>query len=98
MNTKLKIVFFIFVMIFFSRCKKDELVRISDHNFMSALIKMGLDSDKDGNISKAEADTVTRLNLSYMQISDMTGIQLFRNLKDLNCTNNLISRLDLSGN
>ena len=49
---------------------------------------MGVDSNGDGIISHAEAEVITSLYVRGERISDMTGIEAFVNLVNLDCYNN----------
>ena len=56
------------------------------------------DRDGDGAISDAEARKVTAMNLSGLGIQSLGGIERFTALKTLDCSNNQLTQLDLSGN
>lgn len=63
------------------------------------------DSDKDGRISQAEADTVTSIRLpgrngdtQYQPVQSLKGIEHFSNLKVLECQDNALTALDLASN
>ena len=56
------------------------------------------DSDGDGKILKAEAEEVTEIEVPSMKISSLKGIEAFVNLEKLNCSDNLLTKLDLSKN
>ncbi|MFC2115151.1 T9SS type A sorting domain-containing protein [Bacteroidota bacterium] len=73
-------------------------VTIPDSAFLNALIKEGVDLNKDGFISYAEAEAVTSLNVYSRNISDLTGIEAFVNLTELSCSNNQLQNLDLTNN
>ncbi len=73
-------------------------VYIPDPNFLNALISNGVDKNKDKKIQNSEAEVVTSLGLSYKNISNLTGIEAFTKLKQLNCSNNNLSTLDVSNN
>ena len=75
-----------------------ENVDIPDPNFLLALIEAGVDTDEDGEISQSEAEAVTNLNLTGMEISDLTGIEAFTNLEQLDCGYNQLTSLDVSQN
>ena len=87
------------LIVLFTQCEKDEPipnVTISDNNFLNALIEQGVDTDRDGKISHAEAEVVISLDVSGDSISDMTGIEKFVNLDTLRCYNNKLTTLDVS--
>jgi trimeric autotransporter adhesin len=71
-------------------------INIPDDNFRKALIKEGIDQNGDGKIQEFEVFLVEKLNISGRNISNMEGIQYFLNLTDLDCSNNNITRLDIS--
>ena len=71
---------------------------VTDPNFLSALIEMGVDADQNNFISPTEAEAVTYLDVSSRGIEDLSGIGLFVNLLHLNCQDNLLTRLDVSKN
>ena len=56
--------------------------------------------DLDGNniLSTAEIELVTNMNVSSMDIYTLKGIEFFTSLSNLNCSENLITILDLSSN
>ena len=88
-------------MVFLYQCEKDEsapIVKIPDNNFLNALIELGIDTNRDGQISQAEAEVVISLVVSNKSISDMTGIEQFINLETLYCINNQLTTIDVSNN
>jgi Leucine-rich repeat (LRR) protein len=67
-------------------------VAIKDSKFEKALVDLKLDKDGlNGSLRLSDVDTVTRLMISNKGITDLTGIEAFRNLKLLNCDSNLLS-------
>jgi Leucine-rich repeat (LRR) protein len=69
---------------------------IPDINFENKLIALGIDSGvADGKVLKTSIATVTDLDVSYLSISSLSGIQDFVNLKTLKCTNNNIISLSI---
>jgi Leucine-rich repeat (LRR) protein len=85
-----------------TRCDKgtdrEDLIYIPDNAFLEALIEAGVDSDKDGSVSKTEAEAIDTLYVSNRLISDLTGIEYFINLKVLACDENRLTTLDVSNN
>ncbi len=83
---------------------QDSIVSIPDTAFLFALIEVGVDTNGDGLISYSEAETVTSLDVSggiwniKGNISDMSGIEAFINMNNLQCRNNQITSLDISNN
>ena len=53
---------------------------VPDDNFEQELINLGYDSVLDDSVLTSSIDTITYLNVSYKQISDLTGIEDFINL------------------
>lgn len=74
-----------------------QIVNIPDANFKAKLIAIGVDTNTDGEIQQSEALTPSYLDLSNSSIADLTGIEYFANLGNLDCSNNLLSNLDLTG-
>lgn len=72
-------------------------VEITDTNLTTLLLQKGIDTDNDGKISEEEAAAVTALDLSAsgsdVQISDITGLEKFVNLKSLVLSGHYISDL-----
>ena len=72
---------------------------VPDNNFEQALIDLGYDSGVlDDYVPTANINTVTLLNISNMDIEDLTGIEDFTALTGLNCHNNNLSSLNISTN
>ena len=57
----------------------------TDPNFEQALIDLGIDNVLDGSVSTSNINTVTELNVNSMNISDLTGIEDFTSLINLQC-------------
>ena len=101
MNTIVKVLIYMLVVVLLSQCGDDEpipVVTIPDNNFLTALIDLGVDANKDGIISPEEAELITSLEVSGHSITDMTGIEAFVNLKYLNCSLNQLATLDVTKN
>jgi hypothetical protein len=78
-----------------------QLTTIFDANFEQALITLGYDVlPIDGTIPTANINTLTSLDVSNSNISDMTGIADFTALTSLDCSHNTIylNLLDVSSN
>jgi Leucine-rich repeat (LRR) protein len=71
-------------------------VNIPGEFFKSALISAGVDTNEDLEISPAEAEAITFLDVTNKNISDMTGIEAFINLDTLYCSSNDITSLNVS--
>ena len=82
----------------------DVYLSIPDNHFETILIEQGIDSDDIVNqqMLKADAEEVTILDLNlsanFGEISDLTGIEGFVNLKLLSAGNQKLERIDLSYN
>lgn len=85
-----------------------EVVEINDTNFpdpdFQKYINDKIDTvdttsgKKDGKLSKAERDAVTKISITNTNCTDLTGIAYFANLTELNCYHNQLTTLDVSKN
>lgn len=77
-----------------------DVTAIPDANFEQYLIDENIDSDGtiNGQVLKSDIENVTQVIVTGKNISDLTGIQCFTNLIELNAANNQISTVDLSKN
>jgi uncharacterized repeat protein (TIGR01451 family) len=78
-----------------------QMVNIPDANFKAALLSnyIVIDTNGDGEIQVSEATAYHySLDVSWKNISDLTGIEEFINLTSLDCYNNQLTSLDLSNN
>ncbi len=80
------------------RIQAQNVVSIPDSNFLKALIAEGIDLDSDGKIQIEEASKVTKLYFDHRQIKDLTGIEAFTALIELDCSSNVLSSLDITKN
>ncbi|CAH8286597.1 gliding motility-associated-like protein [Mariniflexile fucanivorans] len=72
---------------------------IPDANFEQALIDLSYDSGPiNGFVPTTNINNVTYLDVSLKNISDLTGIEDFINLTFLDCSENLLSNLNISQN
>ena len=73
---------------------------IPDPNFEQALIDQDIDTNPiiDGQVLTASISGLLELNVQNLQIADLTGIEDFTALTDLNCQGNQLTRLDVSNN
>jgi len=72
---------------------------IPDDNFEQALINLGYDTGTlDDFVPTANIITISYLDVSKKNISDLTGIKDFINLQVLICNNNLLNNLDVRHN
>ncbi len=77
-----------------------QIVNIPDANFKNALLNYDppIDTNNDGEIQVSEAEAVSTLDVSYENISDLTGVEAFVNIYRLDCHVNLLTELDISEN
>ena len=73
------------------------IVEIPDANFKAYLLA-NFDANKDGEISLAEAKAVKEINCSGKNIQKLDGIEKFKNLEKLDCSNNQLIELDVRYN
>lgn len=85
------------VLVVTSNLANAQIVNIPDANFKAALIDdtYGIDTNNDNEIQFCEAIAVTELYISELNISDLTGVEAFSNLKYLNCSFNNLSRINI---
>ena len=76
---------------------KAQIITIPDANFKAKLLSVGVDTNNDGDIDQNEANQVQDLDVSNSNISDISGINYFHSLSNLNCSNNQLTDLDVSG-
>lgn len=77
-----------------------QYTEVPDINFETYLENMGYGDGIQGNglVLTDEVDDVMVLNVSSMQISDLTGIEDFASLERLSCIYNSLTELDVSHN
>lgn len=84
-----------------------EFVEINSTNFPNQVflqyVKDNIDTadttgQKDGKLSQAERDAVTKISITNTNCTDLTGIAYFANLTELNCSYNQLTTLDVSKN
>ncbi|MFA7686356.1 MAG: T9SS sorting signal type C domain-containing protein [Moheibacter sp.] len=83
-----------------AECGLEEFTLIPDAAFEQVLIDLGYDSILDGKVYTPNIDNelLTVLDVSNRGIFDLTGIEDFTYLEELNCSNNDLSALNLSQN
>lgn len=85
------------------------IVNIPDANFKTTLLEHGttitgpgispIDTDGDGEICESEAQAYTgKIYLLGQGVNDLTGIEAFTALTELNCSQNNLTDLDVSAN
>lgn len=70
---------------------------IPDPNFETALIDLGYDIIHDGSVQTANISGITSLDVSFYNISNLSGIQAFSSLTHLYCHYNNLTTLSVSG-
>ena len=77
-----------------------QIVNIPDTNFKAHLVNYTnpvIDTNGDGEIQVSEAEALDdRLSLGSSEISDLTGLEAFINLKELYSIDNFFTEIDLS--
>ena len=68
-----------------------------DENFRN-YVKDRFDENKDGNLSQDELDKVKYIHISGQSVSSLKGIEHFKNLEAMRCSNNNLKELDVSKN
>jgi|TARA_B110000908_G_scaffold146107_1_gene176860 hypothetical protein len=79
-------------------CEYQTIAYVPDDNFEQYLINNGWDDVMDDSVKIAAIDTVKIINVYFKNISNLTGIEYFINLRELNCHLNQLISLDLSEN
>ena len=72
-----------------------------DDSFREFILRQGYDLNADLKLSADEIESVTQMNCAGVpggeaRIRDLKGIEHFRSLKSLDCSNNMIQELDVS--
>lgn len=76
---------------------KDVCATMSDQNFKSFCYSR-FDRDKDGVVSKEEAEAVKSLSINDRSVTSLDGISAFTNIETLDVSGSSITSLDLSKN
>jgi len=73
---------------------------VPDDNFEQALINLGYDNVIDDSVITTNINSITNLDINMLNITDLTGIEDFISLIDLDCSYNGFNNLspDLSSN
>ena len=74
----------------------DEKTYIPDDYFEQALIELGYDNILDDSVLTSNISSISELDISNKNISDLTGIQDFIFLYHLECNDNQLYSLDIS--
>lgn len=89
----------LFLICWFPLVLQAQFTPIPDSNFEQRLIDLGIDTSAapDGQISTTAANAMTgTLDVSDLNIQDLTGIEAFTSILELDCSSNQIDSLDLS--
>ena len=81
-------------------CKKEPVNicgKMDDPVFKSYCLE-NFDTNGDGKILEDEAEKVTEIAVSSMGIKSLKGVEAFKNLLGLDCSDNLLTSLDLRQN
>ena len=77
-------------------------VVLNETNFPDAIFRKALGStlgiSEGDEITAEKIAATTSLNVSYKGIANLTGIEHFTALTELNCTRNLLTSIDVSKN
>lgn len=85
--------------IIFSCLINAQTTLIPDYDFEMFLINQGYDfGSPDGSVQTADIDYIQYLDISSQNIYDLTGIEDFTALINLDCSNNSLSSLDITQN
>ena len=108
----MKKIYFLLLAFCFGFSVNAQIITIPDANFKAKLLladssntiatdftdsSFKIDANNNGEIEISEANNVKGLLIQFASISDLTGINSFNNLVSLNCENNQIPSLDVSG-
>ncbi|UQB67672.1 T9SS type A sorting domain-containing protein [Epilithonimonas zeae] len=108
MKTKLLLV----MLALFSWGAKSQNINFPDANFKAVLLSsspsntiakdlsgsyISIDANGDGEIDSLEAQMISGLDVSSSNITQLDGLDYFVNLNYINCNNNDLTSLDLSG-
>ena len=69
-----------------------------DSQFRKIVKGANYDKNQNGFLTENEIEEVTILNVLFQEISDLTGIEYFTEITELNCCDNFLTKLDLSKN
>lgn len=82
---------------FNTNCNIPTTYVVNDPNLEQLLVNLGIDTNgMSGDILVNDPLTITDLDISNNSISDVTGLDKFVNLENLNASNNQLTTIDLS--
>ncbi len=105
-----KALFTLILFVGFLNIGNAQIINFPDSNFKTLLLNastsnsiatneghfpIAIDTNEDGEIQISEALQVYQLWIVEANISDLTGIEYFTNLKNLNCSYNQLTNLDI---
>ena len=70
--------------------------RFFDNDFRE-YISENIDTDGNGSLSKGEIEAVSKIDVTNRNIRSLEGIEVFRNLKYLNCSGTKVMELNMKG-
>ncbi|MEE0951496.1 MAG: leucine-rich repeat protein, partial [Paludibacteraceae bacterium] len=76
----------------------DDIIEFTDFNVRLALVELGVDTNKDGEISYAEAENVTRLDFSSHKFTSFREFKYFTNLQAISFFNTGVRELVFPAN
>lgn len=88
----------LFIFLFITSIIYGQKTYVPDDNFEQELIDLGLDDVLDDSVLTAGIAAVEILNVSSLEINDLTGIEGFTALHTLGCFNNNLDTINLSEN
>ena len=109
----MKKIYFLVVALFFYGFASAQIVNIPDANFKAKLLSADasngvaknslgssiiIDINNNNEIEVVETAIVSKLFVSSSDIADLTGIEIFTNLKQLNCSSNQLTSIVVSNN
>ncbi|MDM8161010.1 T9SS type A sorting domain-containing protein [Labilibaculum sp. K2S] len=92
--------FTLFFFLFASLTLSAQNINIPDANFKKALVdNTKINTDGDGEISESEAVAFTGgIYVNGLEISDLTGIEYFTNIKSISCYDNNLKSINIDNN
>lgn len=77
-------------------------VAINEENFPDSgfrkFVSECFDADFDGKLNAEELDAITEIAVDSLGFESLKGVEFFKSLKELHCSDNPIKELDLTGN
>ena len=90
---------FILFFLFFNLVAQSQNTFVADDNFEQALIDLGYDTASlDNFVLAADISAVTTLDITGLNIQDLTGIEDFAALTTFNCGDNALTSINVSAN